>query len=86
MSLYLPAGIWYDYHTLEQISSEGSNWEKSAEPDQDVPLFVRGGAIIPKKSAGANSTTERYYYYYYYYRNRLSASLLGNWAGSVQTD
>src|SRR5712691_7820091 len=43
--VYLPKGIWYDYWTNKKY--EGGTMIRAAAPLELVPLFVRGGAIIP---------------------------------------
>ncbi|TVR70657.1 MAG: glycoside hydrolase [Spirochaetaceae bacterium] len=51
-SVYLPAGIWYDFWTGERIEVEpgpdGGGTSVAAEAPLDLlPLYVRGGCIIP---------------------------------------
>lgn len=43
--VYLPAGNWFDFWTGERITG-GQTIEASA-PIQKLPLFVRGGSIVP---------------------------------------
>ena len=43
--MYLPHGTWYDFWTDEMY--EGPGWETVPAPLRRIPLFVRGGAIIP---------------------------------------
>jgi alpha-glucosidase len=43
--VYLPAGIWYDYWSNKKYS--GGVMVRVEAPLEVVPLFVRGGAIIP---------------------------------------
>ena len=43
--VYLPAGTWYDYWTNRQYS--GGTMINVEAPLDVVPMFVRGGAIIP---------------------------------------
>jgi alpha-glucosidase len=43
--VYLPKGLWYDYWTNKKY--EGSNMIRVDAPLETVPMFVRGGAIIP---------------------------------------
>jgi alpha-glucosidase len=43
--VYLPTGIWYDFWTGERF--EGGHSISVATPLDTVPLFVRGGSIIP---------------------------------------
>src|SRR5262249_21265614 len=44
-SVYLPAGIWYDFWTEEQI--EGGREINRPVDLATMPLYVRGGSIIP---------------------------------------
>ncbi|XWK89952.1 MAG: glycoside hydrolase family 31 protein [Phormidium sp.] len=44
-SVYLPAGIWYDWWTGEKY--QGSTHILADAPLEKMPLFVRAGAIIP---------------------------------------
>jgi alpha-glucosidase len=43
--VYLPKGDWYDYWTNQKYS--GGTMIRSEAPLETVPMFVRGGAIIP---------------------------------------
>ena len=47
--VYLPKGIWYDYWTNKRY--DGGTTIKVDAPMDVVPMFVRGGAIIPKAPA-----------------------------------
>lgn len=47
--MYLPRGTWYDYWTNKKYS--GGTTLRVDAPLETVPLFVRGGAIIPKGPA-----------------------------------
>jgi alpha-glucosidase len=44
--VYLPRGIWYDYWTNRRY--QGGTMIRAEAPLETVPMFVRGGAIIPK--------------------------------------
>jgi alpha-glucosidase len=44
--VYLPGGIWYDYWTNRKYS--GGTMIRVDSPLETVPMFVRGGAIIPQ--------------------------------------
>lgn len=44
--VYLPQGLWYDYWTGRRYV--GGTMVRVDAPLETVPLFVRGGAIIPK--------------------------------------
>lgn len=43
--VYLPEGIWYDYHTGEKIN--GSAWLVKDAPLDVCPIYVKAGSIIP---------------------------------------
>jgi alpha-glucosidase len=43
--VYLPKGLWYDYWTNKKY--EGGTMISVDAPLETVPMFVRGGAIIP---------------------------------------
>jgi alpha-glucosidase len=43
--VYLPRGVWYDYWTNKKY--EGGTMIRADAPLESVPMFVRGGAIIP---------------------------------------
>jgi alpha-glucosidase len=43
--VYLPKGVWYNYWTNKKY--EGGSMIRVEAPLETVPLFVRGGAIIP---------------------------------------
>jgi alpha-glucosidase (family GH31 glycosyl hydrolase) len=44
-SVYLPAGTWLDAWT--GVALRGGGWVTVAAPLERVPLFVRGGALLP---------------------------------------
>jgi alpha-glucosidase len=43
--VYLPKGVWYDFWTNKKY--EGTTMIRADAPLETVPMFVRGGAIIP---------------------------------------
>ncbi len=43
--VYLPKGIWYDFWTNKKY--DGGTMIRADAPLETVPMFVRGGAIIP---------------------------------------
>ncbi len=43
--VYLPQGTWYHWHTGEQLA--GKRFVIAPTPMEYVPLYVRGGAVIP---------------------------------------
>ena len=45
--VYFPKGeVWYDFYTGE-MASQGGESKTVAAPYEKIPLFVRGGSIIP---------------------------------------
>src|SRR5262249_6710618 len=46
-SVYLPKGLWYDYWTDQNVVGPASITVKA--PLEKIPLFVRGGAIVPSQ-------------------------------------
>lgn len=47
-TVWLPEGTWYDYWTGEQYEGE-QTWLVDAS-ENDIPLFVKAGSIIPTRS------------------------------------
>jgi len=47
VSLYLPKGVWYDYETGQKFSSEGKTTTVPTSLESSIPVFHRGGSIIP---------------------------------------
>ncbi|MGE5557276.1 MAG: glycoside hydrolase family 31 protein [Bacillota bacterium] len=45
--VYLPAGIWHDGEDPGRIY-EGGRFIKAEAPLERIPLFIRGGAVVPK--------------------------------------
>jgi alpha-glucosidase len=43
--VYLPAGIWYDWHTGEAMG--GNRYLHTTTPMDRIPIYARGGAVIP---------------------------------------
>jgi alpha-glucosidase len=43
--LYLPVGCWYDWYTGQQLA--GATFVITPTPMDRVPLYARGGAVIP---------------------------------------
>ena len=43
--VYLPAGAWYDFWTGERV--EGGRSVSAPSPLESIPLFARGGSVIP---------------------------------------
>lgn len=52
--LYLPEGTWYQWHTGEQ--EQGGRFIVAPTPMEWIPLYARGGAVIPLWSEAPLST------------------------------
>ncbi|WP_024285983.1 TIM-barrel domain-containing protein [Cellulomonas sp. KRMCY2] len=43
--VYLPAGTWFDWHTGER--HRGKQYVRATTPMDRIPIYARGGAVIP---------------------------------------
>ncbi len=55
-AVYLPKGVWYDYHTGKRYS--GGRYILAEAPLERIPLFARAGAVIPVSVGKPQSTEE----------------------------
>ncbi|XP_057328006.1 lysosomal alpha-glucosidase-like [Microplitis mediator] len=55
---YLPKGIWYDFYSKSMITSKGQNFTFHA-PVNTIPIFIRGGSILPAQVPGKTTTESR---------------------------
>ena len=53
--VYLPEGDWYDWHTGELAG--GRRWIVAPTPMDRIPLYARGGAVIPMWPEAPPSTS-----------------------------
>lgn len=53
ITVYLPAGRWFDYHTCSEVA-EG-NLVVSVSDDY-IPVYIRGGVIIPRQDRARRSS------------------------------
>ena len=44
-TVYLPEGVWYDWHTGERL--EGGRWLIREAPLDTCPLYVKAGTVLP---------------------------------------
>ncbi|KAF2116103.1 alpha-glucosidase precursor [Lophiotrema nucula] len=59
VTFYLPKGNWYDYWTGNKVPElGGANITRSNVSFTDIPVFIKGGSIIPTRLNSANTTTE----------------------------
>jgi alpha-glucosidase len=52
--VYLPAGTWYQWHTGEKLA--GKRFIVAAAPMDYIPLYARGGSVIPMWPQAPDST------------------------------
>jgi len=57
VKVYLPAGIWYDYDTLQPTT--GATTVNVDTPLSKVPIFYRGGSIVPTRQRQRRSSTQQ---------------------------
>jgi len=67
VDVYLPIAlekgirqIWYDFHTLQRVETTSAQYTASA-PLEKIPVFLRGGKIIPRKLRLRRSSKLMYY-------------------------
>lgn len=64
---YLPEGEWYDFNTQENI--KGGKWVEKQLASDKIPVYVKGGSIIPLAKKMKNTdryrsdTLDLYYYH-----------------------
>lgn len=58
VDVYLPEDIFYDFYTHKAIESKGQTVTMTNQTTQDIPLFFRGGVIVPMRAASAMTTTD----------------------------
>lgn len=56
VSVYFPDDQFYDFFTYEPLRGTGSSVTVDANLTQ-IPVYFKGGAIVPLRSDGANTTT-----------------------------
>ncbi|KAL1304389.1 hypothetical protein AAFC00_003389 [Neodothiora populina] len=57
-SVYLPDDIFYDFYTYEAIRGDGSWLTLDDVPYTTIPLYIKGGSIVPIRAESASTTTE----------------------------
>ena len=60
VALYFPPARWYNLYTGDVTSQDGGHWSSEAVlPYTNIPLHVRGGAILPLQRPALNTTFSR---------------------------
>jgi oligosaccharide 4-alpha-D-glucosyltransferase len=52
--LYLPKGLWYDFFNPIKTYN-GGQWIEADVTNESIPVFVKGGSVIPMKPAFENT-------------------------------
>ncbi|PNP42332.1 hypothetical protein TGAMA5MH_06014 [Trichoderma gamsii] len=58
VNVYLPDDIFYDWYTHAQIAGGATNHLITGVDTTSIPLFIRGGVIMPLRIKSTNTTTE----------------------------
>ncbi|KAI0386892.1 glycoside hydrolase family 31 protein [Hypomontagnella monticulosa] len=58
VDVYLPDDIFYDWYTHEKVVGEGKAITVTDQEWTDLPLYLRGGVIVPIRAESAMTTTE----------------------------
>lgn len=57
VDIYLPDDVFYDWYTHAPIRGDGAYVTVADQGLADIPLYVRGGSILPLRAASAATTT-----------------------------
>lgn len=58
VQVYLPQGVFYDWYTGVQVLGTGDYITVTDQGLTDIPLYLRGGVIVPLRNESAMTTTE----------------------------
>lgn len=58
VTIYLPKDIFYDFLTYAPIQGKGSTVQLTNVAYTSIPVYIRGGAVIPLRQASANTTAQ----------------------------
>jgi alpha-glucosidase len=56
VTFYLPDDIFYDFWTHEPVRGGGENVTLDEVSWTDIPVYIRGGSVIPLRAESANTT------------------------------
>lgn len=57
MTFYLPKDKFYDFKTFAPIEGKGANVTLDNVPFTEIPVYIRGGTVLPLRTTGAMTTT-----------------------------
>lgn len=58
VDVYLPDDVFYDWYTYEQIQGTGATITVTDQGLTDIPLYIRGGVVMPLRAESAMTTAE----------------------------
>lgn len=58
VTLYLPKDIFYDFYTMAPVQGEGATLTLDDIGYTQIPLHIRGGAVLPLRRNSTMTTTE----------------------------
>lgn len=58
VDVYLPDDVFYDWYTGARVNTTGGYVTLTDQNLTDIPLFLRGGVIVPLRAESAMTTTE----------------------------
>ncbi|KAI4598086.1 hypothetical protein KJ359_003895 [Pestalotiopsis sp. 9143b] len=57
VDVYLPKDTFYDFYTHEKVEGQGAYVTREDQGVLDLPLYYRGGVIVPLRASNASMTT-----------------------------
>lgn len=57
VDIYLPNDLFYDWYTLQKVEGKGASVHLSNVDFTTIPLHIKSGSVIPRRSEGALTTT-----------------------------
>ncbi|KAB5511529.1 glycosyl hydrolases family 31-domain-containing protein [Coniochaeta sp. 2T2.1] len=57
VDVYLPTDVFYDFWTGKRVMGEGKAFRVQVALE-DIPVYIRGGSVVPMRVDGANTTAE----------------------------
>lgn len=57
VDVYLPKDTFYDFYTHEKVEGQGAYITREDQTVMDLPLYYRGGVIVPLRASNSSMTT-----------------------------